>query len=386
MANRIEDMKKKATELTETRRGLAEHKKINAADLTIVDELFELSLKDDEALLDVNTLAKSINTEQKILESDIKENKEAIFKIGDEVDGFVDELQKNLHEFEQMEKTTDLLNLDEQKRETEEKIGTLEDVKNILGLEISNDRNGESNSIETLDINESKREILDDFKNKYDMVYYNHPTVQIPQTLTHSAQPWRTADDGSIYFNNPIETGKTLNSNQGKAVNNFIGTCGLVSCANLLTMAGVKISEADMVFYASTHRNNKSGELLCTIDDRPSFNGGTTYTDRQQILSYFGLQSHIQKATVDNISNAITDGKGVILAVDAGYFWNERRYRGMGHAVTVTSVRKQGDRIISFYICDSGTDGNDSAREVPVKTISKAIRGNYFNVTEKTIR
>ena len=386
MANRIEELRKKATELTETRSDLAKRKKINAADLSIVNELFDISLKDDDALRDISALAKSTDIEQREVENEVKENKDLINETGDEADGFISELQEKLHEFERMEKTTDLLNLDEQKREAEEKIESLEDVKSILGLDTPV-RRGDSNiSIETPEVHESKTEILDDFKSKYDMLYYNHPTMQIPRTLNHSEQPWWTDDDGSRYFNNPVETGATLNYRQGYAVGGFGGTCGLVSCANILTMAGVKISEADMVFYASTHRDKIRENLLCTINEGYGKNGGTTVEGRQQILAHFGLKSSIEKATVDNIANAVGAGKGVILAVDAGHFWNDREHIGGGHAVTVTSVRKHGDRIISFFVCDSGTLGKDMVREVPIKTVAKAIRGRRINVTEQIIR
>ena len=134
MANRIDNLRKRATELTETKNELTEHKKINVADLSIVNELFDISFKDDDVLLDIDVLTKIITNEQETLESDISENKNFINETGDEAESFINELQKNLHEFEQMEKTTDLLNLEDQKRETEEKIEDLIEVKLILGF------------------------------------------------------------------------------------------------------------------------------------------------------------------------------------------------------------------------------------------------------------
>ena len=69
--------------------------------------------------------------------------------------------------------------------------------------------------------------------------------------LSATNQTWVTGTDGSMVFNTPVETGGKLDSNQGK-VNGFLGTCGLVSCVNILRLAGYPATESEVVSYAST--------------------------------------------------------------------------------------------------------------------------------------
>ena len=217
-----------------------------------------------------------------------------------------------------------------------------------------------------------------------DLVFYNKPNVQSPRILNSTQQGWQS-NNGSEIFNAPLETGRILDSRQGK-VEGFRGTCGLVSCVNLLRLANVDISEADIVYYASTHQNSTTGDDLCTILKSPDNNGGTTYSDRQEILRHFGLQSTIQEATIDNIADAVINGKGVILSVDAGELYGEKRLKGCLHAIAVTSVQMRNGLVEGFFICDSGTGGRDGAKYYTVEEVKRAVKGRKINVTSNIIR
>lgn len=102
-------------------------------------------------------------------------------------------------------------------------------------------------------------------------------SVYNPRSLEKTAQTWTKGIGETLTYNSPIETGKMLDCCQGK-VNGFEGTCGLCSCENVLRMAGIPVTEADIVNYASI-----TG--LCFNGFDPSSNGGTSATDRKKYLN-----------------------------------------------------------------------------------------------------
>jgi hypothetical protein len=203
-------------------------------------------------------------------------------------------------------------------------------------------------------------------------------------------QKWVHHKDGSKTYDSPVETGKTLNYNQGKAIKGFRGTCGLVSSANILKLAGINASEKDMVEFCSKNVNNdffspEFGKPLCTINDTPDNNGGTTSIDRQLIMAHFGVKSERQEQTVDNIAAAVEAGKGVIISVNVKEL-RQVKYDGH-HAIIVTSVKRDKDgKIDGFWVTDSGTAIPEPATYYSKDVIGKAITETNMNVTTNIIR
>ena len=197
-----------------------------------------------------------------------------------------------------------------------------------------------------------------------------------PRSLFSTQQGWRKNADGSSTFNVPESTGAALDSSQGK-VDDFLGTCGLVSCVNVLRMANVYITEQEMVTYAST-RN------LCTIGESEFTNGGTTNSQRQDLLSNYGLETELREATIDNIAVAVREGRGVIASVYAGQLYNGSSNMRDFHAVTITSVTTDGNgEIIGFHICDSNERPSNFYTTAEVE---EALTGRQLNVTTTIIR
>lgn len=199
--------------------------------------------------------------------------------------------------------------------------------------------------------------------------------------LPTTAQTWTVASDGSKVFNTPIETGNKLDSCQGK-VNGYLGTCGLVSCVNVLRLAGYSASESEVVAYASTTSAGFGRGKLCTTKSFPEENGGTSAKSRQQILEHFGVKSELQEANITNIEEAVSQGRGVIISVYAGMLYYGRTdYRDL-HAITVTSVKKDRfGNVLGFYVCDSGTGGVDSSKYYTTFQLENALSGRPMNVT-----
>ena len=220
-----------------------------------------------------------------------------------------------------------------------------------------------------------------------------------PRMLTQTAQYWHSSGEIKTY-DSPVETGLKLNCNQGvpkdrggEGIAGFEGTCGLVSCENVLRMAGVDVTESDIIEYARTHRTGGifHRRALCTIDREPEENGGTYAEDRQSILRAYGVESSIEYVDTNQLANYVGEGRGVIANVDANILWYGRQLSDNAyHAITVTSVVRDSisNQVYGFYICDSGSCNNDSARYVPAEVLETAMTATHgqVNVTRSIIR
>ena len=84
--------------------------------------------------------------------------------------------------------------------------------------------------------------------------------------------------------------------------------------------------------------------------------------------------------SVEQLSQAIRTGHGVIVSVDAGRLWNDSRYDGGGHAISLISVSENGDR---FIYSDTGVGcvGTISAQE-----LGAVLTGRPANITTNIIR
>lgn len=210
------------------------------------------------------------------------------------------------------------------------------------------------------------------------------------RNLEQTQQEWCMEPDNAKIYNTPIETGSTLDSAQGKVsvrVNShttqpFWGTCGLVSCVNVLRMAGrTETTEKEVLQVALQHK-------LCRVHPDPGCCGGTTSKDRKDVLAHFGLDSWTLAPSVEAIALFVSQGRGVIITVDPGELWQEPEYLNSYHAITVTSVKTDLEgNILGFYICDSGRRmATDSARYCEADFLEAALCPVRMNVTASIIR
>lgn len=218
-----------------------------------------------------------------------------------------------------------------------------------------------------------------------------------PRSLSKTTQGWIKDGEGNLTYNSPIETGEKLDFHQGK-VENFRGTCGLCSCENVLRMAGVLVSERDIVRYASTtyeDANNSfvaslTGRTLCRTGSAPSSNGGTSANARKKILEHFGVPSYTATQSIETIADAVSTGHGVIASVHAERLYFKRRpiYADL-HAITITSVKKDSTgKILGFYVCDSNAFalGGTGATYYSAEEIEEALSERECNITSTIIR
>lgn len=222
------------------------------------------------------------------------------------------------------------------------------------------------------------------------------PTRTMPRNLSVSQYGFSRSSNGMETYDSPLEVDRYLYAKQGSAYTNFKGTCGLCSCANVLRLAGVDYGEKEMIDYAANQQEGFFSKKLCCVNPfNPYESGGTTPAQRQQILKHFGISSSIESVktyqngkisieTINDIAKWISEGRGVIVDVDAGLFYNSPKDYGKGHAVTITSVEKNkyGD-VTAFYILDSNR-GTVKYNSWEIQEMLRNFVG--INVTSQIIR
>ena len=189
-----------------------------------------------------------------------------------------------------------------------------------------------------------------------------------------------------MMYNKPIDTAQTLIRNQGQNSKNMSGTCGLCQCVNTLRLAGVSnVTEDDVINVAlSCSKNTREGLDIYNPD--PDERGGTTVAGRREILSRYNLQTDIyqipsnRNKAVSYLAQRVSSGHGVIISVDAGVLWNDSRYLGGGHAVSLISVSASGDR---FIYSDTGTG---QIEVISANRLGQALTGRPANITKSIIR
>ncbi|MET7403863.1 hypothetical protein ABZS66_61385 [Dactylosporangium sp. NPDC005572] len=156
---------------------------------------------------------------------------------------------------------------------------------------------------------------------------------------------------------------------QGDNPYGFQGTCGLCSCAGILREFGFPVTEADVVSHAIVN-----GE--CVVDSDPANSGGTTPDMQVRLLADYGIPAHVEQMdSLEEMADAIEQGRGAIIGANAGVLWNDASYYEYGqanHAVQVTGVARDplSGAVQGFYINDTGT--GQAGHFVDADTVSAA--------------
>ncbi len=157
------------------------------------------------------------------------------------------------------------------------------------------------------------------------------------------------------------------------------GNCGIQSTQQIIRQAtGNNIGEDELLQWAIDHGD--------AGNDPDPYNRGSTYPyQREHILEAHGVPSHREPQTMENIEQAVAEGRGVITSHDAGILWNDSRYNGVGHAVNVTGLEYGSDgRLRNVIINDTGN--GHSADRIPADRFERSLRPGYeANVTDNPI-
>ncbi len=183
-----------------------------------------------------------------------------------------------------------------------------------------------------------------------------------------------------------VDRFREFNHRQGDNPFGFLGTCGLVSCEDVLRQFGIDVSEADVVRHAAA-----AG--LCEVSGPPEARGGTTEAWQAQILTDAGLPAHVEtRGNLSDLAGWLGEGRGVIIEVNAGELWNNpAAYEGgrANHAICVTgaAVDPESAQILGFYVNDSGRAyPGDAGRFIPLDLAQRmwADAGGNAVVTDIT--
>lgn len=157
------------------------------------------------------------------------------------------------------------------------------------------------------------------------------------------------------------------------------GNCGVQSTQQIVRAGtGADVSEDDMLDRALDQGWARDNSV-------PSRRGGTSPDDRRSILADRGVNSHLEAQTMENLTQATAERRGVITSNDAGELWNDSRYDGGGHAVNVTGVEYDATgRPANIIINDTGTGAAQNS--IPADRFERSLRpGRDANVTDGAV-
>ncbi len=191
----------------------------------------------------------------------------------------------------------------------------------------------------------------------------------------------------------PFEAVRTLDYAQGDNIYNAAGCCGLVSSSNFLNMCGLETSENEVVGYAL-----ENGLCNYSIFAPPEENGGTADPQIEAVIESYGIPVTAYEigagGSVEDIADAIDEGRAVTIGVNAGYLWNDASVVGDGsvnHQITVTgAVRDNDGTVVGLVICDSGRGlESDACRVVTMEELAmcyETVPGSTAIMSDNPVR
>lgn len=216
-------------------------------------------------------------------------------------------------------------------------------------------------------------------------VWDSNEIEEIPHLLEPEIRTDVPGVEKAFVWGDPIALGDILDGYQGyDNPYGAFGTCGETTIANICKLAGMKVTEPEVVEYAMEND-------LCAKYD-PKYNGGATTIGNQiALLEHYGIAAHCEfaadTATPERLAQAIEGGHGILLGVNSGLLqdreWKIYSEDGQvlaGHAVCLTgSVRDMNRNLVGFYMCDSTAQTPDATHVfVPLKKFNAC----YTNVKD----
>lgn len=153
--------------------------------------------------------------------------------------------------------------------------------------------------------------------------------------------------------------------------------CGIVSCLNILYMAGIfkdKVVDQMSINYTDENEYEIIKKVfeneLCDTDPNSNKFCSTTRQNLLEILNLYNISSNYYLVSgADTIANWIKEGRGLILNINSARLSNLEKINDLvfsssniavNHSITVTGVvYNKENNIIGFYICDSGQYDKD---------------------------
>jgi len=163
------------------------------------------------------------------------------------------------------------------------------------------------------------------------------------------------------------------------------GTCAIVSQQEILQAYGLLPSKNPSKIEAELKREAIEKGYFQVDDSDPNkpedLGTPTQYVGNLAMERGVIMTKHA-KATLREFDAAVERGKPIIVGVDPGVLWNDKRYLRSGHAIVVTGaeVAKARGKILGYYVNDSGDQPPGKGRFVPAAQFHKAWEadGSWF--------
>jgi hypothetical protein len=158
--------------------------------------------------------------------------------------------------------------------------------------------------------------------------------------------------------------------------------CGVEAARIIINQAtGKKVTEDDLLNWAIDH-----GKADGPKDPAHRYDAGGAYQGQTvDTLREHGVESTQERQSMETISQAVAEGRGVITAHTAATLWDDRAEQG-SHAVNVTGmVYDSSGKLVSVVTLDTGT-GN-CATVVPAGRYEKSLLywPSHAVITKKAI-
>jgi hypothetical protein len=195
-------------------------------------------------------------------------------------------------------------------------------------------------------------------------------------------QPGRLPDGRPSLIIGDVRGAAAFNHLQGDNPEHDRGDCGVVSCADVLSQFGLRLTEAEAFRHATRCHE------LHMVPGRPDESGWTLPAEQAAILTDYGLPAHAEQAQpVERLAVAVQHGHGVIAMVNAGVLWSAPQALGHGqanHAVTITGVARDpyDGALLGFYINDSGSGQSGQYVSAHLMTTAFEHEGGFCVVTD----
>jgi hypothetical protein len=195
-------------------------------------------------------------------------------------------------------------------------------------------------------------------------------------------QPGRLPDGRPSLIIGDVRDDAAFNHLQGDNPEHDRGDCGIVSCADVLSQFGLRLTETETFQHATRCHE------LHLVPGRPDQSGWTLPAEQAAILTDYGIPAHAEQGQpVARLAVAVRGGHGVIAMVNAGVLWSDPRGLGHGqanHAVTITGVAcdPYDGALLGFYINDSGSGQSGQFVSAHLMTTAFEHEGGFCVVTD----
>lgn len=197
---------------------------------------------------------------------------------------------------------------------------------------------------------------------------------------------------GGVTLGDPDEAGRRCRAmaagrTSGKTQQSY-NNCGIESSRQLINQAGGNLTEDQLFDWAldNGHATRETtGKWYNRQTDRVA-SGGTHPGGRNDILNANGVPAHTEASSMNNLTQAVAEGRGVVSSHDANILWyNKAEAEVAGHAIVPTGLEyDENGNLKNVILNDTGT--GKCQQTMSADQFQRSLRpGRDLNVTNNPI-